>query len=607
MAGTAPSVTRELFSETDLYEMLAQEQGKPIFDAMLNYNAKFRIWMQNRMSVNMFGVGRTANGWVLAESGASNVNNFKFGPGVAVDDKGRLLRVLDDTMASVPSAEYEYQDQGGFTYDNYLVRGAVSAVDDGLDTLTDSSFTYAAEMLFADCKLKMLSGAKSGTIYEIISVAGSVYSLQADGGGAADLAGIIAEDTFVVYDKDLTTPGAPRTDDVYLMTWMEYIDEREDTDLDDPTTTIASFQAWQLRWCVRVDEGQAGIFVGTAAWDGINYHKIGEFDRLANNTILASYLNQSYSGYAVIKESLKALGDMDESLAFPSAAFGSVNERLQALECRAKYCGQGLAYKTTVAGNSREFLLYYKVEREADVHSMKLWLRQELFEQAHYSELARHDHSTNTGTANLDHVHPLSGGVATANTTGGSSHEHALIDQTGGNPIGHDNVDPATGWETVLSDPAWTDKAPTTQWKTSLESSHTHGLGGSTDIQDIASTHAHVITSDGQTLGGGPSYRGLAQYTYGDSFTVKVITTLDGVPVSKDITTEVLAQLALAKLGDSAGGHPLDLDGGVEIDLKAISDADGLFDFYDGTRSRIELIPATDETGGYVHAVLSVN
>lgn len=599
MAGTSPNVSRSNFDATKQYQTLLHQQGVVITDESLNtdrLSSLYARWAQNKAVV---GVGRLPPVQIAPQQSVlGSANNFRFPRGDVMDSRGRYLKLYDGALA-----RYEYKHST--VEDNYIVKGKCTAFDNGLKTMTNTSWSAIAALVFAGCKLRMTSGVNTGVEYTISTAVGSTFTFS----GGPDLSAIVVGDEYVVLPPDLTTPGGNRTDDVVLLTWVEYLDEEEDADITDPTTQQNCYQAAQLRWCVRVDEGQLGIFSDSGDWlTGVSVMYIGTLDRTAVAAITSF-------GDSVAPEdvyySLRGISDLGASPVFP--ALTDVGARLSSLEVAAVFPLNGAIARV---GTLDDFVyLPYKIENSTYVHSLKLRLAATAFPVVHYTEMPSHDHGGATGNDMVNHKHGIdTAGNATITDPGDHSHgaagSHFHVVKGPGGVLDLGIEADGDGSYTLGIELSAVDVAPNplSYPYTSNESDHTHAnagahvhtLGGTTEDQDL--THDHAITAQGVNPGEVPSTTQLGMVD-----TMRVW--LDGV----EVTAEFIAWLtgngfpAATKLGNAgyAGDNAaIAQSGGVEFDLLNFGSAM----LFKATGSHVLYMKAgTDHTGCQLTGFLKVN
>jgi len=282
MAGPSANISRSFFDLADKYAFLITQQGEPSFDANLNYN--FELQWQNRMLMmgevlgEDFRIGGTEEdeGLTISEHTVSTSNNFEIGVLKAYLTSRRGSTFLggvefmpDESIAS----PIGYADD-----ENFIFSGTVSVITETV--LTDTSKTFLTSHALIRAMIRMTSGGASGQEFDI--TANGTNSVTA-GGDLMVTAGVVAGDTYLIVPQDLTTPGAvpaTRLDDVVLMLFAIDLDEIEDPDLKDPATSLTECHAFQQRWCIRVDEGQAGDFTSDPT-NGVGFIRIARFARLA--------------------------------------------------------------------------------------------------------------------------------------------------------------------------------------------------------------------------------------------------------------------------------------------------------------------------------------
>jgi hypothetical protein len=275
MAGPSASVSRDFFDLAKQYAYLLYQEGTPNFDANLNFSGQLEHWNRRYMAEAVAGdhmfVGGTANneGFNVTQA-TSTTQNFQFGL-LNTWVHGSATEYIADPSATSP---IDYTSTS-----NYLFSGTVTSVSS--NDIYDTSKAYRTKHYLTGCRLYMTSGTESGNSFAITSFS-STYVTCSGGVGT-----IAQGDTFLILPPALTTPsGADRDDDVYLMLFIEDMDELEDTDLKDPTTNLTECHAIQRRWCVRVDEGQTGSWSEDVGY--VTFHKIALLERLNGNATVTT-------------------------------------------------------------------------------------------------------------------------------------------------------------------------------------------------------------------------------------------------------------------------------------------------------------------------------
>jgi hypothetical protein len=284
MAGSIPNVSRDSFDFSKAYEKISLQQGVPIMDSDWN-EAMDNTWIRGIHLLNHVFIGNSRfpvvepdgtetadSGFLVYESSVNNTNNFLITAGYACC----YGAVVGSTQA-MPPADVEYEDQ-------VMFEGTISSVA-GLN-IVDNDKVFSADHDLVGCRVKLTSGAASGT-YKNITALASATSLTLN-----NVTSVSPGDTYEIYPEVLTTPAAgDRSDDVYLMVYFEDINENEDSAVAHPGTGIESVHKTKIRGVVRVAEGSTYTNLtadGTLANYGVRTMKIATLDRLNGNATITT-------------------------------------------------------------------------------------------------------------------------------------------------------------------------------------------------------------------------------------------------------------------------------------------------------------------------------
>lgn len=117
----------------------------------------------------------------------------------------------------------------------------------------------------------------------------------------------------------LTTPGASRTDAVFLDVWEREINSLEDTDLVNPAIGVETAVRLKREWAVRVAEGQANPPVAPAAH---SFYPLARISRTAGTAVIAA------GSITDLRETGLTLSDLLSEIAGARGNQGSLNDRL---------------------------------------------------------------------------------------------------------------------------------------------------------------------------------------------------------------------------------------------------------------------------------------
>lgn len=279
------NISRDIFNEQKeyIYPIAQQGPNKPLVDADFNDGWK-AIVTRIRRAIQILGDGSPNNGFLIAESGISNVNNFKVTGGDGTLDGAGRISILGLLCLLVSDIEFNTAGTDG----QYI-----HAVSTGLTStkLTDSSARWntnelAGRTVIPDTTNGTSFNIASNTATEIVISAGDMTTVAAIGDN---------------YRVDPSTPGAPRVDLVYLDLFIDEIDGDEDINLKHPLPGGFSFVSAlrdKLRHIVKIREGSTSVpSSGYVDADGnIHYYiSIAELNRDANNTITTAEITDKVS------------------------------------------------------------------------------------------------------------------------------------------------------------------------------------------------------------------------------------------------------------------------------------------------------------------------
>lgn len=231
-----------MFLESNLYlELLCQAQ-KAAIDSDFNDIAFSRVTQMRRIVQNAIGDGSPNNGFKIAQSSISTTNNFKVTGGDGTDEGAGRLFVKGFPCFLKSDVDYT----GAFTAAMNKIAPQVTGVVPLVLTDSTANWTvneHAGKTLTPDITIP-------GVTFTIASNTANTITVT-----AGNLTTATAARKF--YRIQLSTPGAPRTDEVYLDVFLD-----EQDDIEDPNfvnNDIAPPQSGPfrivLRQFVRVTEG----------------------------------------------------------------------------------------------------------------------------------------------------------------------------------------------------------------------------------------------------------------------------------------------------------------------------------------------------------------
>ena len=250
MANPNANVSRDMYNELLEYFIAVFQQGpnKPLVDADINDVLK-SLYRQVRRVFEIFGDGSPDSiAFKIIESTISNINNFTIqggGGSMTVDDAGRL--VAAGHLCRLWYSAIEFNTIG---IDGQVIHDRSTGLVATKLTNTGANWTvneYAGRTLYPNTSV--------ATGFTIIS--NTQTEINISGG---DMTTIAAPKDF--YRIAPSTPGAPRTDIIYLDVYLDEIDETEDPNLFHPLSGGSSFVSalrYKLKHIVHVREGSTSI------------------------------------------------------------------------------------------------------------------------------------------------------------------------------------------------------------------------------------------------------------------------------------------------------------------------------------------------------------
>lgn len=287
MAGPAANVSRSFWAIAKRYSYLLSQQGTPVFDASLNANSQALWW--NRLMHGVINSGSycvrvdgTTEALGVVSEAAAPAQDFRIGM-----QYGHMLAI---------SSICEYMpDLSGGTRENYaavtnyLFEGVVTTAAALIIGDTSKNFLTEHYLLVGPCRVYMVDGLEAGNYFPI--TAWTATSLTCGAG----IGTIAPGDTYRVVPHVLAAAG-PSTDTVYGMIVQEDLDETEDSDLEDPTTSLTQCHGIQARVCWRVDEGTAGVFPAGVV-NRVGYIPVATIARDGTANITESMITNDPQGY----------------------------------------------------------------------------------------------------------------------------------------------------------------------------------------------------------------------------------------------------------------------------------------------------------------------
>lgn len=233
-----------MFDEQDRYVAALHRPGTPVVDADVNQRG-FSVFTQMRRIIeNAIGNGSPNNGFQIAESSSTNINNFEIRGGDGTDDgAGRLFQ---SGFTCMLKSDTEYSD-GVFAALQAKLNPQITAL--AATVLTDSTANWAVNEHAGKTLTPNISSP--GTTFTILSNTATTITVT-----AGDMTVGASINDF--YRIELSTPsGADRDDEVYLDIFLDEVDDTEDTDLVHTDLTPNQSAAFRLviRQFIRVKEG----------------------------------------------------------------------------------------------------------------------------------------------------------------------------------------------------------------------------------------------------------------------------------------------------------------------------------------------------------------
>lgn len=271
-----------MFSEDHLYlELLCQAQRAAI-DSDFNDIAYSRVTQMRRIIQFAIGEGSPNNGFMIAQSAISPSNNFKITGGDGTDDGAG--RIFVKGLPGMLKADVDFT--GPFVAEMKKIAPEITGVS--ATVLTDSAANWlvnehAGKTLIPDI-------TAPGTTFTIASNTATAITVT-----APDLTTATATRRF--YQIGLTTPGAPRTDVVYLDTFLDEQDDVEDPNLVNPDLTPPQSGPWRLvlRQYVRVRENTGVVPANYVDTDGRQHYTtlLATLSRIVSSNILTAEITDN--------------------------------------------------------------------------------------------------------------------------------------------------------------------------------------------------------------------------------------------------------------------------------------------------------------------------
>lgn len=246
----------QMFDEARRYVGLRLQRGVPLVDADFNDVSDSVIAQLRRVIQLALGSGASGDGFMVAEA-ASTANNFRVSGGDGTDEgAGQAF------IGGLPCRLNSAVDYASASKDIHAqVSGVVPLVLED-----DSASWIPGELVGRDLVPDIDFPA---TTHAITSNTATTITI-----GLGDLTGETA--TGKHYRVNLTTPGAPRSDEVYLDVFLDEVSTTEDADLlhtigAPPAATAAAFRL-AVRQVVRVREGGSAPSASFVDGTGRRHH-----------------------------------------------------------------------------------------------------------------------------------------------------------------------------------------------------------------------------------------------------------------------------------------------------------------------------------------------
>jgi hypothetical protein len=320
MSGNTPNVSRNNYSyshslsggKSVLYDGVSLQQGVPVVDSDVNELQDYRrmneqLFHKALLSTNsgiLFGQEPAISGFIPYQA-SSPANNFGLRAGYALVEGV----VIPTTTATTPAA-FDYKAQ-------VLYSGIFTGIS-GSDLADDSKNWSSADQLpvsvvspkHVACIIKITSGTENDHWGYILANTATTVTIDAltqvnrnDGSALKTLivpANIVVGDTYEIYVPPLTTPGASRTDYVYLQVWFDDICDAEDSSIVNTDVGVEAVHKIAKRWAVRVSEDGALAFSSSFTDFGHKYFPYATFARtsgIANITSVMIALTSSAQAF----------------------------------------------------------------------------------------------------------------------------------------------------------------------------------------------------------------------------------------------------------------------------------------------------------------------
>lgn len=279
MPGNVPNTSRDSFQFSKMYDGVVLQQGVPIPDSdwnemddirrMSGILSKLYLWGGDMLVTPQ---GGSTPGFKIVGTGATN--DFVISAGAAMVGGVMVL----STMAEPPATNY-YDSIGNYIADDGVVETFAAGVLGETTKNWQAFHDLLATANHGACRVRFTSGSESGNEYTITAY--TATSLTISGGTPSP------GDTYMVLPPDLITPGAPRTDEVYLMVWWEDTAGEEDAGLPliHPGLGVETSHRKRLRWTVRVVENGLAPLTSSNHGFGVRYLRLATLNRTASAAI----------------------------------------------------------------------------------------------------------------------------------------------------------------------------------------------------------------------------------------------------------------------------------------------------------------------------------
>jgi hypothetical protein len=237
MGASSASISRRTFDESNRYVQLILQQGVPVVDSDVNEGQESAYTQLRRTIVNSIGDGARGDGFLISAIPADN--NFTINGDDLVDDGPETLYVKGHQAQLLADETYQAADET-----------APVSVGFQTDTLTNDTLVDTA----ADYTPGALVGK---TLTPNLLDPGTTFTITANTANTIKVGASMTPSPGRGYQIALTTPGADRTDLVYVDVYLDEIDSTEDLNLKHTVSSVQfeSTRRWKVVQTVRVEEG----------------------------------------------------------------------------------------------------------------------------------------------------------------------------------------------------------------------------------------------------------------------------------------------------------------------------------------------------------------